>query len=227
MAKLQCKVCGGKLNVNADGKSSECENCGAAYTQEVMKQMLGTPEDPVHVKVAGISDLEKLLDDADIAMKEAERSGTERAYAIAGKKYYQIFDKYPRNACAFVGSIKASSESFLAEKHALNYDDNSTRRHAKEMIEIRIKNLEETKKNPPVGITDPADIQKIKDLCDVYINKIRPLLEKYEPSYIGTSILIAGLVLGVFGALIEAGPFFGVGATLVLVLGFILKFIGF
>ena len=69
MAKLQCKVCGGKLNIDADGKNSECASCGVTYTQEVMQQMFGTKEAPVHVtgevKVAGISGLKKLLDDSD------------------------------------------------------------------------------------------------------------------------------------------------------------------
>ena len=36
MAKLQCNVCKGKLSVSADGNTSECIDCGAAYGKKAM-----------------------------------------------------------------------------------------------------------------------------------------------------------------------------------------------
>ena len=76
MAKLQCTVCKGKLSIDADGKSSECLSCGMTYTQEVIQQMLGTAENPIHiggeVKVAGIAGAAKLAENGKTFLKIGE-----------------------------------------------------------------------------------------------------------------------------------------------------------
>ena len=212
MAKLQCKVCGGKLSIDADGKNSECLSCGMTYTQEVIQQMLGTAEAPVHItgeiKVEGIADLEKLLDDADLRMQEVDRAAAKNnidvdspaahgnrkrrekrqeeclsmvmSYLGVQLHYETIMRKYPRDVRPIIGYLKANTQTTIWQILRGTYGE--------EMI----RPIEKIRDEPPVGITNPEDIKKIKAVSNECLEKIRATLERRNiPSggcYIATAV---------------------------------------
>jgi hypothetical protein len=167
MAKLECKVCGGKLLVSADGKSSECENCHAAYTQETMREMLGEIKVSGEVKVEGIADIERLLDNANILFEKAEMNfkrykegkseihdstvGMEYDYALHA--YEQIKTQYPRDSRAYLGAIKSE-----AAYHLRTPGNNLT----KDMKKSYIDRLQREKTTILITIADPAERQKLE-----------------------------------------------------------------
>jgi len=108
MAKLQCKVCGGKLSIDADGKSSECASCGMTYSQEVMQQMLGTREDPVHVtgevKVSGISDADKLANNSKQFLDFGE-------FEKAREHCLRMSNEYPEDYRGWWGLVLADTRN--------------------------------------------------------------------------------------------------------------------
>jgi hypothetical protein len=169
MAKLQCTVCGGKLIVSADGKSSVCENCGAAYTRETMREMLGEIKVSGEVKVEGISDIERLLDNANILFEKAEMNfkkykegkleidnpegNIHSEYFEAINAYEHIKRQYRSDSRAYFGAIKSQAASFRVP----HYD-----RMHKDSKKWRIDDLQREKTTILVAIADPAERQKLE-----------------------------------------------------------------
>jgi hypothetical protein len=105
MAKLQCTVCGGKLIVRADGKSSQCEHCDAVYTHEAMQQMLGKVEVVGEVKVAGISDADRLFQNGETFLKREESYNAYRAFS-------EMTEKFPEDHRGWRGIILSKTGCF-------------------------------------------------------------------------------------------------------------------
>ena len=107
MKKLECTVCGGKLIISADGKTSECENCGAGYTIEAMQQML-TEENPGvvkvtgAVKVSGISDADKLAQNGETFLKLGD-------WEKSNELYKRIVKEYPENYRGWWGLVQTET----------------------------------------------------------------------------------------------------------------------
>jgi predicted RNA-binding Zn-ribbon protein involved in translation (DUF1610 family) len=40
MEKMKCDICGGQIEIQADGKRGVCLNCGTAYSLDRMREML-------------------------------------------------------------------------------------------------------------------------------------------------------------------------------------------
>jgi tetratricopeptide (TPR) repeat protein len=210
MAKLQCKVCGGKLIMNADGKSSECENCGARYTQEVMRQMLGEVKVVGEVKVAGISDADRFTQNGETFLKLGE---WDKALGI----YEKMIQQYPSdyrswwgkflvrtkmltlNPWAFEGSYKkalavASPDSQSMLKKQFN---GSAERFEKKLEKLRSGALVKEKMGKYLFYTEPNDNsarlyfainKKGKISCpDIITGMFSNKYETYEWSTIGTS----------------------------------------
>ena len=64
MHQLRCEVCGGKLKMADDRKSSVCESCGVEYSLNAMKDMINALQG-VELKVQGISTVQSLVDYAE------------------------------------------------------------------------------------------------------------------------------------------------------------------
>jgi hypothetical protein len=109
MAKLQCKVCGGKLVMAPNNEYSECENCGTQYTAESMKNMLteitGTVRVDGEVKVAGVSDADRLSQNGETFFKLKEWY---KAYCV----FTEMTTKFPEDHRGWRGIILAKTGCF-------------------------------------------------------------------------------------------------------------------
>ena len=202
------------------------------------------------VRVTVISDLEKLLDDADIQMRKANKDAAknnldvkyfaaDRAlqkklldeclnirarYLFLDRTYGDIIRKYPHDVRPLICRLKAVTQSnILFMQHSiysaysayfsgfwgapenespsqgasfinLRYLRNLFRRLAnlfisevinrasKKKVEQGISFIETTKEEPPVGITNLEDIEKIKEACDECLEKLHFVLNtgKFE-----------------------------------------------
>ena len=114
-------------------------------------------------------------------------------------------EKYPRDARAFIGMIKAwATDRLVWLPFGLGWGKPESRDNSKKGLERLLAYLEETKKNPPVGITNPDDVKKIRELGDEYISKTRAALQRYVPSsYLWMKLMGWGFVLTLISAVIS------------------------
>lgn len=81
MKKLQCRVCGGALVMDASWDFAECEQCGMKYTKESIQKMLDLP----------IADEQNA--GADAMLLTAKRQMDTGDYAGAKNTYQKILDR--------------------------------------------------------------------------------------------------------------------------------------
>ncbi|MDR3230785.1 MAG: hypothetical protein LBT65_05050 [Synergistaceae bacterium] len=115
MTELQCRTCGGKLVMAPDNESSECENCGASYTRENMREMSGAASAD-----AGT------LSGADDFDRSGEAFLNLREWARALDVFEKMTREYPGDSRGWWGALLAKTELLTLNPRAFEDDYKKT-----------------------------------------------------------------------------------------------------
>lgn len=106
MTGLTCDVCGGKLLVDAGGKTATCQYCGTQHSMERMREKIQEIKGSVSivgdVNVSGIAGTDTLLERANEFFEA-------RDYQRASEYFNRVLDLDPQNSAAREGLTKTQA----------------------------------------------------------------------------------------------------------------------
>lgn len=108
MAKLECDVCGGAIEIQQGGQIGICDSCGLKYSMDRIKEKVQEIRGTVKIEGAvetftGNSEKERLLKNAEVLMNLGNISS-------AKETYEHIIDVYPEEVRAYVGKFYCEIE---------------------------------------------------------------------------------------------------------------------